>query len=206
VLDPAPLLQGPGETRPIITGLWFWALGVRASERKQCLGGSACGVEPVTLAPHACFMLRVMMRCSFTCSVRGFDTRHSLTCSVRGCEVSRSRSRELHALRRQRAMCVGVLRVDGTWHADGARVGDAQQTRRGHAQSSTHSTNQASGPTAVSTHRPRPAQAAARSRSAQQAARAHAQPPAMPRARRTRMPWRSSKASPLASAHEMRGC
>eukprot|EP00966_Prymnesium_polylepis_P038063 882547-Prymnesium_polylepis.1 len=24
--------------------------------------------------------------------------------------------------------CVCVLRVDGTWHADGARVGDAQQT------------------------------------------------------------------------------
>jgi hypothetical protein len=47
--------------------------------------------------------------------------------------------------------CLGVvcvLRVDGTWHADGARVGDAQQTRRGHARSSTH-TNQASGP---STH------------------------------------------------------
>ena len=32
---------------------------------------------------------------------------------------------------------VCVLRVDGTWHADGARVGDAQQTRRGHARSST---------------------------------------------------------------------
>ena len=37
-----------------------------------------------------------------------------------------------------------------------------------------------------------------------QAGRAHARPPAVPRARRTRMPWRSSKASPLASAHEMR--
>jgi hypothetical protein len=30
-------------------------------------------------------------------------------------------------------VCVCVLRVDGTWHVDGARVGDAQQTRRGHA-------------------------------------------------------------------------
>eukprot|EP00966_Prymnesium_polylepis_P249925 5777566-Prymnesium_polylepis.1 len=30
---------------------------------------------------------------------------------------------------------VCVLRVDGTWHADGARVADAQQTRRGHARS-----------------------------------------------------------------------
>jgi hypothetical protein len=43
------------------------------------------------------------------------------------------------------AVCVCVLRADGTRHADGARVGDAQQTRRGHARSSTH-TNQASGP------------------------------------------------------------
>ena len=42
-------------------------------------------------------------------------------------------------------VCVCVLRADGTRHADGARVGDAQQTRRGHARSSTH-TNQASGP------------------------------------------------------------
>eukprot|EP00966_Prymnesium_polylepis_P279460 6456011-Prymnesium_polylepis.1 len=33
---------------------------------------------------------------------------------------------------------VCVLRVDGTWHADGARVRDAQQTRRAHARSSTH--------------------------------------------------------------------
>eukprot|EP00966_Prymnesium_polylepis_P333388 7388856-Prymnesium_polylepis.1 len=32
----------------------------------------------------------------------------------------------------------GVLRVDGTWHADGARAGDAQQTLRGHARSSIH--------------------------------------------------------------------
>ena len=36
---------------------------------------------------------------------------------------------------------VCVLRADGTRHADGARVGDAQQTRRGHTRSSTH-TNQ----------------------------------------------------------------
>eukprot|EP00966_Prymnesium_polylepis_P047277 1094537-Prymnesium_polylepis.1 len=36
------------------------------------------------------------------------------------------------------------------------------------------------------------------------AGRAYAQPPAVPRTRRTCMPWRSSKASPLASAHEMR--
>eukprot|EP00966_Prymnesium_polylepis_P164205 3796891-Prymnesium_polylepis.1 len=27
-------------------------------------------------------------------------------------------------------VCVCVLRIDGTWHADGTRVGDAQQTRR----------------------------------------------------------------------------
>jgi len=27
-------------------------------------------------------------------------------------------------------VCMCVLRVDGTWHADGARVGDAQQTRQ----------------------------------------------------------------------------
>jgi hypothetical protein len=33
--------------------------------------------------------------------------------------------------------CVCVLRVYGMWHADGARVGDAQQTRRGQARSST---------------------------------------------------------------------
>eukprot|EP00966_Prymnesium_polylepis_P081298 1883495-Prymnesium_polylepis.1 len=56
---------------------------------------------------------------------------------------------------------------------------------------------------AVSKHRPRPAQPAAHPRGAQQAVRAHAQPPATPHARRTRIPWRSSKVSPLASAHEM---
>ena len=33
-------------------------------------------------------------------------------------------------------MC--VLRVYGARHADGARVGDAQQTRRSHARSCTH--------------------------------------------------------------------
>eukprot|EP00966_Prymnesium_polylepis_P221075 5113705-Prymnesium_polylepis.1 len=32
---------------------------------------------------------------------------------------------------------VCVLRADGTRHADGAHVGEAQQTRQGHARSST---------------------------------------------------------------------
>eukprot|EP00966_Prymnesium_polylepis_P203807 4721698-Prymnesium_polylepis.1 len=30
-----------------------------------------------------------------------------------------------------RAVCVCVVRDDGTWHADGARVGDAQQDTAG---------------------------------------------------------------------------
>eukprot|EP00966_Prymnesium_polylepis_P128945 2982065-Prymnesium_polylepis.1 len=43
-------------------------------------------------------------------------------------------------------------------------------------------------------------------RARRQAGRAYARPPVVPRARRTRMPWRSSKASPFASAHEMCSC
>ena len=42
------------------------------------------------------------------------------------------------AIRTRTCPRVCVLRADGTRHADGARVGDAQQTRRGHARSSTH--------------------------------------------------------------------
>jgi hypothetical protein len=44
------------------------------------------------------------------------------------------------ACARASCSCVSVSDgpTDGTWHADGARVGDAQQTRRGHARSSTH--------------------------------------------------------------------
>eukprot|EP00966_Prymnesium_polylepis_P254062 5871104-Prymnesium_polylepis.1 len=49
-----------------------------------------------------------------------------------------------------------VLRVDGTWHADGARVGDAQQTWRGHARSSTRKSGVRS---QHPRHRPRPTQA-----------------------------------------------
>eukprot|EP00966_Prymnesium_polylepis_P305744 7065227-Prymnesium_polylepis.1 len=37
--------------------------------------------------------------------------------------------------KRRNSVCVTGGSIDGTWHADGAREGDAQQTRRGHARS-----------------------------------------------------------------------
>jgi hypothetical protein len=71
--------------------------------------------------------------------------RSCMFCDSISCRRAQVRDFRPSALTRGRVcvcVCVRVyvcvLRADGTWHADGARVGDAQQTRRGHARSSTH--------------------------------------------------------------------